>query len=296
MQMVVESDKDRIRDLLGAIEAHHGVQVLMAVESGSRAWGFASPDSDFDVRFVYQEPLDRMLRLFPGSDVIAEVATRDPDGSGVPVDLVGWSHAKTLRLAVASNPQLCEWARGMIAYRVDPDFIEDLRSLTAQASPRVLAHHYRGLAKRTALDYLAGPEEPISKKYLYACRSVLASSWMIDHPEPGSAPPVPFEALRAQTRVPAAVDNEIDRLLDWKMARCEGAARRRFPVLDRWINSEIERLQVAVSALPDTNVDRDLAERILCARILPGSGSPSGFSRLEYRLAQPRDCDPEPGQ
>lgn len=241
----------------------------MAVESGSRAWGFASPDSDFDVRFIYQEPLDRMLRLFPGRDVIEEVSTRDPDGSGVPVDMVGWSLAKTLRLAVASNPQLCEWASGTVTYSADADFLDDLRSLTAQASPRVLSHHYRGLAKKTVIDYLSGPGEPISKKYLYACRSILASSWMIDHPEPGSAPPVPFEELRSQTRVPAAVDREIDRLLDWKMARGEGAARRRFPVLDRWIGSEIERLELAVPSLPDTTVDRDLAEHILRARLLP---------------------------
>ena len=188
-------DADRVRGLLADIEARHDVRVLMAVESGSRAWGFASPDSDFDVRFVYQEPLDRMVRLFPDRDVIEEMTPYHPDGTGVPIDLVGWSLPKTLRLGAASNPQLCEWARGTVTYLADPDFMRDLRLLTAQASPRVLAHHYRGLAKKTVLDYLSGPDEPVGKKYLYAVRSLLAASWMLDHPTPGSAPPGPVRSV-----------------------------------------------------------------------------------------------------
>lgn len=71
---------------------------------------------------------------------------------------------------------------------------------------------------------------------------------------------------------------------------------RRFPVLDRWSDSEIERLEAAVPALPDMNVDRDLAERIFRARFMPGRGSPSIFSLPGYRLARQRDCNPEPGR
>lgn len=152
--MTHQTESDRIRGLLAEIETQHGVRVLMAVESGSRAWGFASPDSDFDVRFVYQEPVGRMLRLYPDRDVIEQMSPYHPDGTGVPIDLVGWSLPKALRLAAASNPQLCEWARGTVTYQADPDFMDQLRLLTVQASPRVLAHHYRGLAKKTVLDYL----------------------------------------------------------------------------------------------------------------------------------------------
>ena len=266
--------EERIRDLLSEVEDLHGVRVLMAVESGSRAWGFASPDSDFDVRFVYQEPLERVVRLFPDRDVIEEVTPYRPDGTGVPVDLVGWSLSKTLRLAVASNPQLCEWARGTVTYRADPEFMGQLRSLTAQASPRVLAHHYRGLARKTVLDYLAGPEEPVGKKYLYAVRSVLAAAWVLDHPTPGSAPPVRFDQLRAETRVPARVDAEIDTLLAWKVGLGEARARRRFPVLDDWVGSELDRLKGAVPSLPDPRVDREVAERVLADRLLPGGSGP----------------------
>lgn len=261
-------DHDRIINLLNEVEDRYNVKILMAVESGSRAWGFASPDSDFDVRFVYQEPLERMVRLFPDRDVIEEMTPYHEDGTGVPIDLVGWTLPKTLRLAVASNPQLCEWARGTVTYLADEDFMGELRSLTAEASPRVLAHHYRGLAKKTVLDYLSGPQYPVGKKYLYAVRSVLAASWMLDHPTPGSAPPVRFDQLRAETRVPAPVSAEIDTLLRWKMGLGEARARRRFPVLDDWIGSELDRLKEAVPSLPDPEVDRELAERVLRGRML----------------------------
>jgi len=273
--MVSERDTGRVNALLDGVEARHGVRVLMAVESGSRAWGFASPDSDFDVRFVYQEPIDRMLRLFPGRDVIEQMSPYREDGTGVPIDLVGWSLPKTLRLAAASNPQLCEWAAGTITYRADPGFLDRLRGLTAQSSPRVLAHHYRGLAKKTVCDYLAGPGEPRGKKYLYAVRSLLAANWMLDHPAPGSAPPVRFDRLRAETRVSAPVDAAIQDLLDWKTALGEGEAHRRFPVLDRWIGSELVRLEREVPRLPDPEVDREVAERALDALIFPAALTPA---------------------
>jgi predicted nucleotidyltransferase len=272
--MVSEQDMGRVNALLDGVEARHGVRVLMAVESGSRAWGFASPDSDFDVRFVYQEPLDRVVRLFPGRDVIEEMTPYHPDGTGVPIDLVGWSLPKALRLAAASNPQLTEWAAGTVTYRADPDFLGELRRLTSQASPRVLAHHYRGLAKKTVIDYLAGPGEPRGKKYLYAVRSLLAANWMLDHPTPGSAPPVRFDRLREETRVSEPVETAISALLDWKVRLGEGEAHRRFPVLDRWIWSDLTRLEAEVPRLPDPVVDREVAERVFQGRVLPDHPAP----------------------
>jgi hypothetical protein len=156
--------------------------------------------------------------------------------------------------------------------------MDQLRLLTVQASPRVLAHHYRGLAKKTVREYLDGPGEPRGKKYLYAVRSVLASSWMLDHPVPGSAPPVRFDELRAQTRVPERIDAEIDTLLDWKTGLGEADALRRFPVLDDWVGTELIRLGAEVPKLPDPEVDREVAERVLRGRVLPPPEPAGNFS------------------
>ena len=60
--------RDLIIEKLKTIEKEENVRILLAVESGSRAWGFASPDSDYDVRFIYYKPENIFYRLF-GSDV-----------------------------------------------------------------------------------------------------------------------------------------------------------------------------------------------------------------------------------
>lgn len=271
--MISSDEKHRINDLLNQISETHDVCILMAVESGSRAWGFASEDSDFDVRFIYAEPIDRVMKLFPGRDVIEEEHSLIPDGTGVPVDLVGWSLQKALRLGCASNPQLAEWVSNDSFYQVDPDFLPQLASLTLQSAPRVLGHHYRGLAKKTQLDYLMCDEEPFGKKYLYACRSVLAARFMTENPRVGASPPVLFEELRAAVSVPGEVSREIDELIDWKTRHAEKRGRRRFPVLDGWIDREIRELETSVAAIPEHEVDREIAEAIYAKIMLQAPGA-----------------------
>lgn len=72
---------------LDAVEATESVRLLMAVESGSRAWGFPSPDSDYDVRFIYVRPRDWYLSLVPGRDVIEHAIVDE-------IDLNGWDVRK----------------------------------------------------------------------------------------------------------------------------------------------------------------------------------------------------------
>ena len=55
--------KPIILSKLRQIGQEENVTLLHAVESGSRAWGFPSPDSDYDVRFIYYRPLSFYLSL-----------------------------------------------------------------------------------------------------------------------------------------------------------------------------------------------------------------------------------------
>ena len=55
--------KDIILRELKKIEEQENVKIIMAIESGSRAWGFASPDSDYDVRFIYVRKEEDYLKL-----------------------------------------------------------------------------------------------------------------------------------------------------------------------------------------------------------------------------------------
>jgi len=94
--------KEKIKANLKQIEKEKQVEIVFAVESGSRAWGFASPDSDYDIRFIYKHDLEYYLSLWEKTDVIEFMTEDDLDGSG-------WDLRKTVKLLAKSNAPLLEW-------------------------------------------------------------------------------------------------------------------------------------------------------------------------------------------
>lgn len=155
---------------LERMERAEDVRVLLAVESGSRAWGFASPDSDFDVRFVYVRPVEHYLRLEPARDVLEWRVDEV-------LDVDGWDADKALRLLRGSNPSLFEWLASPIVYAEDPAFAV-VRELAAHCfSPVASAHHYLSMG-RNHLAALAG-ETVRLKKCLYTMRAILAARWVV---------------------------------------------------------------------------------------------------------------------
>ena len=250
--------------LLAGLEHMHGVEVLFAIESGSRAWGFASPMSDFDVRFVYRLPAHRAFRLNPERENETIDRKVPASGADAEADLVGWSLEKALKLGGASNPQFVEWAGFVQPYRAEPAFHAAMRELAALSRPRVLAKHYRGLAKRTLMTYLDGEDPRLGKKYLYAVRPLLAAAWMIDNPHRGVTPPIRFAKLLDEVLLPAAVRYEMDELLDWKTGPEAGRGPRRFVALDKWLPSQIDRLEGPIAVIPehDPREAEELAGRL----------------------------------
>ena len=125
---------------LARLESEHAVTVLFACESGSRGWGFASPDSDYDVRFIYVNRLSWYLSVEPGRDVIEEPIDGD-------LDVNGWDLRKTLQLLRQSNPTLLEWLRSPIVYREEDTPMARLRALAEQQFSAVRGyHHYVSMA------------------------------------------------------------------------------------------------------------------------------------------------------
>lgn len=103
-------------------QIHHVCQqqeltCLHAIESGSRAWGFASPDSDYDVRMIYVQPLDWYLQLFEAKDTFEYIQN---DLFDVPFDIAGWDIRKVLRLMYKSNALVFEWLNSPIVYHSSP--------------------------------------------------------------------------------------------------------------------------------------------------------------------------------
>ena len=222
---------EAIRKALNGIEAAHGVRVLFAVESGSRAWGFASPDSDYDVRFVYVHPVEHYLSVKERRDVIeAEL----PDD----LDLAGWDLRKALGLLSKSNPSLHEWLGSPIVYSEDQAFMAEFRPLAgAWLSETALLKHYLSMARSNWNAYLQG-EAVARKKYLYVLRPILAGLWI----ERGmGAPPTPFAELRSVLDDPV-MNAALDRLLEDKAKNVEMSLAPRDPALHGFLGRELERL------------------------------------------------------
>ena len=175
---------DKIQNKLKQIELEKGVEILYAVESGSRAWGFASPDSDYDIRFIYKHDLDYYLSLWEQTDVIEFMTEDDLDGSG-------WDLRKTVKLLAKSNAPLLEWIYSPVVYYENKVFMNQMRALAKDCfSPVACLHHYLGTTKNF-MD-VCEQEEVKLKSYFYALRTALAGKWIIEN---NTFPPVAFMEL-----------------------------------------------------------------------------------------------------
>ena len=247
----------QILDCLRRLEADHDVKVLFACESGSRGWGFASPDSDYDVRFIYVNRLSWYLTVEAGRDVIEQPISGD-------LDVNGWDLRKTLQLLRQSNPTLLEWLRSPIVYSEEADAAARLRALAEEGFSAVRGyHHYVSMAKKNFREHLRG-EEVRYKKYLYVLRPLLAARWIRDR---RGVPPMRFAALAETTLQDRALLDEINRLLDVKMRAGEAATSPRWHGLHDFIERELEVAAARVpldSSQPDTTMlDAFLAEAVL---------------------------------
>jgi len=225
-----------IYEQLREIETTHGVKILYAAESGSRAWGFDSLDSDYDVRFIYIHDRDWYLRLDRSSDVIE-----------LPVDSVmdvnGWDLQKMLRLLYVSNPTLFEWCSSPVVYSTT-EYFESLRPVIEtyfQAKPGL--YHYLGMAKKNYREYLKG-DFVRGKKYFYVLRPILACRWILEHNCP---PPMEFERLM-EDQLPKALVASVEELLAWKRRSPEVGEIPKIKVLNRFIEEELDVLKVRIDA------------------------------------------------
>ena len=232
-----------IETVLARIEREEGVRVVYAAESGSRAWGFPSPDSDFDVRFIYVHPRLWYLGLDEGRDVIERpLDERD-------VDLAGWDVRKALRLLLRSNPALYEWLVSPIVYRDDGVFRNRAAPLfAAHASARTLAHHYHAIAAGVWKRNIDGHDAVRLKRYLYVARPLLSLQWVARQ---HTMPPMTMHELLAACDVPADVRRALDDLLALKRETPELGDGPRVAAIDRWVLAQIGALAPAGLSLSD---------------------------------------------
>jgi len=206
---------------------------LYACESGSRAWGFSSKDSDYDVRWVYRHNTDWYLSLSKRDTTIENKL----EFNGLEVDAVGWDLGKFLALAKNGNAMPFEWYWSAPWYYSDPEFELAMKGNFEQYfSPLQMAYHYRGLASRHWHRYLEGRDIVTHKKYLYILRAVMMVDWYLKHT--GIAPH-DFEELLRCSDVPREEREEISRFLDRKRRGEELGHAQPNAILDNYIGIKI---------------------------------------------------------
>jgi predicted nucleotidyltransferase len=238
--MISADRRSEIAARLAAMAAEEGVRVLYACESGSRAWGFPSADSDYDVRFIYAHPVEWYLSVQTRRDVIE----RPLDNL---IDLSGWDVRKAMVLLRKSNPPLLEWLQSPIVYQEDADFLREMHALLpAYYSPRNCMHHYLHMAQGNIREYLKGDRVWV-KKYFYVLRPLLACRWI----EAGlGVVPMEFRKLVDGVSLNDDLRQAIERILVDKLAGREMDDGPRVPVFHEFFDQEMPRLESIAESVP----------------------------------------------
>jgi predicted nucleotidyltransferase len=233
----------RIGAELENIAAEEGVTLLLAIESGSRAWGFHSPDSDYDVRFIYAQPVDWHLTVASGRDVIERPISDE-------LDLSGWDLRKTLGLVLGSNAVVQEWLSSPITYVEVPRFRQEMQSFAAETlRTKPMMWHYLRLAQRQ-MDRLRNPDgQARLKRYFYIVRPVLTLRWM--RLNGTAAAPMNMDDLIAGCELDSPTLDQINTLTQKKKSMREiGTVTDTPAVIDALIRDELDRAQTQLGDSP----------------------------------------------
>ncbi len=191
---------------LGKITVEHNVKIAWAIESGSRAWGFPSPDSDYDARFIYVRPVDQYLSPWAPRDVIEMPVEGD-------MDVNGWDLGKAIKLMLKGNAVVLEWLQSPIVYTGDPLFKHEMLSLANQCANRINSmRHYFHLGTQQWERFLALGDAAPAKKLFYSARPALCLRWMRLNGD-RSIPPMNFQTLLLEADTPIGISSEFEQLV-----------------------------------------------------------------------------------
>jgi hypothetical protein len=239
--------KQKIITQLHAIEKEHGVRILFACESGSRAWGFPSKDSDYDVRFIYVHPRDWYLSIDEKRDVI-ELPIDDI------LDISGWDLRKSLRLMRKSNSPLLEWISSPVLYHVWSPGMECLQKLARRSFlPETSCHHYLSLAKKS-IEKIERSKNGVVKTYMYAIRSVLCCDWIVKNL---TQPPIRLNDLLDGIKGESDFKEMLLDLVEQKKNETEAFSIIRSKTLESFLNRTMLEVEVIIPK-NDKKLDPDV--------------------------------------
>lgn len=231
--------KPTILEKITQLEQAHDIRILLACESGSRAWGFPSPDSDYDVRFIYVHRRDWYLSIVEKADVV-ELPVN------AVLDINGWDLRKALRLTAKSNAVIFEWMQSPVLYRSNDFFLSQFRRIAPDYfSPIAAMHHYLSMAKKKYEECTAGNDVKL-KHYMYCLRAVLSAKWIAHHK---NVPPMELQPLLAEMP-DASLRGTVNELVRLKAEKDEGYRHPREKVLDEFLAAGIASCDTVSATLP----------------------------------------------
>lgn len=238
--------EDKITQYLAHLEKERNIKILLACETGSRAWGFPSPDSDYDVRLLYVHQKDWYLSLSEGKDTI-DVMLENND-----LDFSGWDLRKSLRLLKKSNPPLLERIQSPIIYTCDEDFLSDINEIAKAFYSRIATmHHYLSMSKKCYEEVIAAPEYKL-KKLFYALRTAVVCKWITER---NDIPPIEFGLLLDGLSIDPEIEKRIAELIALKATISESYLHSGDEAILDFIKTNLEQADAAAPSLPHAKGD-----------------------------------------
>ncbi len=235
--------QEKIKKYLSDLEQEKGIEILLACETGSRAWGFPSPDSDFDVRIIYKHQKDWYLSLLEEKDTIEFFLDNNE------IDISGWDLRKSLRLLWKSNPPLLERIQSPIIYKVDSEFLISINSIAQKTYSRIATiHHYLSMAEK-AFDEVSSSQEYKLKKFFYALRASVACLWILEKEE---IPPIEFSKMLIGLDLEENILARINQLIEIKSTISEAYLHTDEKELINFMQGCINRAEIESKSLPSS--------------------------------------------
>ena len=231
MPQAIELMRSVIIEAIEKIEREKNIKVLYACETGSRAWGFPSPDSDYDIRIIYKHAKDWYLSLSEKNDTI-EAMLNDGD-----LDITGWDIRKCLRLLWKSNGPLLERLQSPVVYYEADGFLELIRPFAEQCfSPVATMYHYLNMGEKSFAD-VADANEVKLKKLFYALRAAFSCKWILDK---GTTPPIVFHTMLNELEINQSIRQRITELIELKSGKNESYVHPAEVELNEFIRNQFD--------------------------------------------------------
>ena len=242
-----------IATILNMIESSNNVHILYACEAGSRVWGFDSPDSDYDIRFIFHRPLETYCLLDQAPNTLEKTVDH--------YDFAGWDIKKSLELLRKTNATLLEWLASPIRYIDRGELREDMTAYASiYQSPTAIRGHYAGMALGNYIQYIKNPtdrrEQIVTKKYLYVLNPLMKLIHYEQHPE--ELPPLNLTQTLDCVDIPREIRCEVEVLIDLKKSGLELGKGPASPRLNIWIDAELDRffsVKYPLQATKEQNTD-----------------------------------------